>query len=880
MPDRDAASESSRPQRADKLTAVLWVSAALCATLGFGILFAMWWRARIDDPLEILRIASQQYVNGQVIVAGDLAATVEPTSLGDASLAPAEVAEQPDSLPVSGNPSERDRSDAGSSAGQGDWIRLRDFLIGAGKVAKAETESDARQRRTFLLQALPFLQAAAAAGFPTGRETAGLRILGEAMFQLGQYDDATQAWREAIQLDPAASRNLAPQLAQAELYAAETNPDKALATIEAYLTDRMLTPQQRWSAQLIRIRALIAMKQWKRAADTTAQARTETTGIQSDDPVLKDAIRRFHDDLSLLAAVRQVEQAIDRHRGRVATGSSQPLPADLLSDAIGQLEDLQREADSDLAAEARLWSARAHLVIGRREEALALYTSVRQQRPLGPHAIIGGLEEIELLARQRRGEEVLQTTRYLIRELRDRQGYQAAEVSFDEFRRRLIDALDDLRRQGDYVHAIDTARTLAPVFDPSEALIQEAIGYQQWATATNRENTNLSIKVARGVSRLARSRYRAAGDAFAAAAKLLFDTEQYLPTQWLAIEAYQNGRHFRRSIDLLKPYLRYEQRRRQPRGLVAYGRALLAEGDTDEAIQALETCIIEFPRDPLRYDARLLAALAYAENDDLDTARQLLIDNLHDGELTPQSPAWRESLFTLAELLYHRGYRNYLRADRADPTERLEILRDNQPTLEEAIRYLDQAVERYKWIPRAESAAYMAARARILAADWPRLESQSPAILEAARRAMQTRADSQLQSALQGLVQLRAHLLEREDDRGLPPSEQRMLRNCYLGEADALRELGRLEEAVEAYQSIEFRYLNEPTALEAILGRADCLRDQGRDEEANQLVRQAKVVLGRIPQEWDEQFDQLTRYDRAGWQELLDWMETRLPTGT
>ncbi len=375
---------------------------------------------------------------------------------------------------------------------------------------------------------------------------------------------------------------------------------------------------------------------------------------------------------------------------------------------------------------------------------------------------------------------------------------------------------------------------------------------------------------------MARSRYRAAGDAFAKAAELLFDTEDYLPTQWSAIEAYQKGRHFSRSIALLNPYLRYEQRRRQPRGLVAYGRALLATGEADRAIQALSTCVDEYPRDPLRYDARLLAALGHSENGDLDTARQLLTDNLQDGSLTPQSPAWRDSLFTLAELLYQRGYRTYLEAEQVDIPDRLEMLRKNQPTLEEAVKFLDQAVERYKWIPRAESAAYMSARAHILASRWPRLESESPEILDAARRSLRTRSDAQLQVALDGFTKLRKHLLSREDENGLPIREQQLLRNCYVAEADVLREMDRLDEAAIAYLAVEHRYMNEPTALEAIIGRANCMRDLGRADEADMLIRQASVILGRIPQEWNGRFEETTRYNRDRWEELLTWMNNRL----
>ncbi|MCH5375178.1 MAG: hypothetical protein JJ992_14495, partial [Planctomycetes bacterium] len=285
---------------------------------------------------------------------------------------------------------------------------------------------------------------------------------------------------------------------------------------------------------------------------------------------------------------------------------------------------------------------------------------------------------------------------------------------------------------------------------------------------------------------------------------------------------------------------------------------------------------VEYPRDPLRYDARLLAALAYAEKSDVENAKRLLQDNLQDGELTPQSPAWRDSLMTLGELLYQRGYRNHLAAQQSTPSEQLQRLRDNQPILEEAIRRLDEAVERYWPVPRAAAAAYLAAKTREMSSQLPRVESELPEILDAARRALQHQADQQLEVSLDGFVRLRRHLARQEEDRRLPETEQSLLRNCLMAEADVLRDMNRVEEASSAYRMVELRYMNEPTALEAIMGRIACARALGRSREAELLVRQANAVLQRIPREMDEQFVMTTRYDRPGWEDYLGWMNQRI----
>ncbi|MCG8651776.1 MAG: tetratricopeptide repeat protein, partial [Pirellulales bacterium] len=344
---------------------------------------------------------------------------------------------------------------------------------------------------------------------------------------------------------------------------------------------------------------------------------------------------------------------------------------------------------------------------------------------------------------------------------------------------RVRNAIDRLRGHGKYEQAIDTARSLPPLFKQSEALLQEGIGFREWAAQTIVDGTEINGEVTRSASKLARSRYRAAGDAFAAAAQLQFDTPQFLSTQWSAIDAYQKGRHFTQSIELLEPYLRYEERRRQPRGLVAFGRALLAVGRPRKAIDALTNCVIEFPRDPLRYNARLLAAQAHADLGQLDDAQTLLMENLQDGTLTPKSAVKRDSLFTLGELLYRRGYENHLQAVRATGAAKIDLLRTNQPILEEAIRRLDEAVIRYWPMPRAESAAYLSARTHVLASHWPRLEATLPSVLDAARRTLRAQANTALTTALDGFANLRRHLSEREEEHRLPNKEESMLRNCF-----------------------------------------------------------------------------------------------------
>ncbi len=826
----------------DKVTLGLMGVAAFSAIAGFAVLFSKWWSIGPPNAVETLKIATRESIAGNVVIAGNLAKTVK--------------FEDEESETIQ----EETR----------DWIKLRDYLVVVSELDQISEIGDLKLRRGQMFDGLKRLETIGKQGFPAGREIEGKRILAESYLQLGRFKEANSLLAEVIERDPTLRRSLLLRLAESSLQASEPAYEATLATIDEFLTDTTLRPAQIREGTLIRVAVLTKMGRFGQAEEAIAkeEARFASAGVATQSEAID-----YRDRLRLAAVVVDIEQAIGRYGKSPRTDTDdRSQVAEELSGAMDRIHDLNREAAPRTAAKAKIWGGRAFLCQGDKDKALALLTSARQMRPFLAESIVAGLEEIEILASEGRGEEVLQTVRYMLREIGDERSFDASMLSIDEFRSRLVVSLEHLRRKEQYESAIDIARSLPPLFQPSQSLMQEGISYREWAQHTLEKGTSPSGDVPESVSQLSRGRFRAAGDAFAKSSELEFDTVRFLPTQWAAIDAYQQGRHFQKSVGLLRLYLRYEERRRQPRGFVAFGRALLAGGKSDEAINALETVLVEFPRDPLRYDARLLLAMAHSEKGDIDKSRVNLTDNLLDGELTPESPAWRDSLFTLAETLYRKSYENHLASQHADLQERDKLLRENQPLLAEAIRRLDEAVERYWPHPRAESAAYLAACSHAWASNWPRIESESSDVLDTARRTLRAQAENELQLALEGYTNLKDRLLQRDEELALSENSQTLLRNCFMGEADTLKKMGRLEDAATAYRTISLRYMNQPLALEAILGQARCVRELGRNREADLLIRQAKVVLEQIPAEFDDQFVKSTRHDRKGWEKLINWM--------
>jgi hypothetical protein len=258
--------------------------------------------------------------------------------------------------------------------------------------------------------------------------------------------------------------------------------------------------------------------------------------------------------------------------------------------------------------------------------------------------------------------------------------------------------------------------------------------------------------------------------------------------------------------------------------------------------------------------------------DHIEDAKAFLRANLEDGELRPDSPAWRDSLFTLGELLYEQVAEVDLMTADLPKDERLAVYRDNEARMRETLRSLDEAVQRYWPGRRAAAAAYLLARTHATAARWAAFEADDPDMLDAARRTSRQRSEAELEMALAGFIKLRRLYEDQEEEHRLSETDDVMLRNCFFYEADTLFEMNRLDEAATAYRAISLRYMNEPPALEAILGQAACVRADGREREADLLIKQAEIVLSKIPPDWNERFEATTRFDRAGWERYLSWM--------
>lgn len=343
----------------------------------------------------------------------------------------------------------------------------------------------------------------------------------------------------------------------------------------------------------------------------------------------------------------------------------------------------------------------------------------------------------------------------------------------------------------------------------------------------------------------ARECFRQAGRAYERLAEIRYPTSHYPDDLWAAAEAFHQARDYPATIRLLRAYLEHARpHSRQPEALMRLGEAWLAEGNGEEAVQALSDVLILYPRHPAKYAARLLLAQAYLELGEADKAADQLQANLEGDDLTPASPEWRAALFALGQLKY------------------------GQQQWEQAARLLEQAVARYPESPLAATANYLLGECYLKLSRERANEVVPP--LAAAERA---RADAErnLQAkALEALNQARQMLERQASEAELTLLQESILRNTYFARAAILKQLGRLDDSLDTYTALINRYQHSPAVLDAYAQAAAIYRQQRQTAKAQNAIAAAQSVLKRLPD--DGLVKDLTGQSKEEWTRYLAWL--------
>ncbi len=832
-------------------------AALLVAVGGFVTTATMVSRNTGLDARAQLRIANDEYLAGHLELAGDIAQAAS-LPVEDVQTLPPDTVGTPEAL---ANQIDSPPEETPEQIEARRWRSLRQFLIGAGLFEKGGGMVNLRRQSEVDRQAIEALSLSRELEFPPGRVRDGLRMIGLLQVRDGRHAEAIETLTEAIGDDPVPVPDLVLQLADCQAGVDPPRFSEAIETAERYLRLPRDDPDGHAAA-------LYRLITWHRRAGNLIEAAA----------ALKRAIERsgrWPEDVRRANQWRWVAEEAQLAAASVPRGQR-------LGEAVAKnwVERLDAAAASGPAgSRGPVGSAIASikLAAGQREGALATYSRLRSLRPFTSINFDAILAELSLLTGSE-ADEVVLLIQFLAQELQQSDDVRINAQRTGQLAGTLDQAIGRLQRANEFESIVQVAPIYAELVDPAEGAIRLATAHRGWAVGLEKEREKISPTGENRPRRSelaadARRHHREAGLAGERAAKLRFETAAYPVLLWQAIVDLQAGKQFEQSQRLLEDYLRYEQPGLRPRGLIAAATAQLAADRPDLAAVPLRRMLDDYPRDPLRYDARFLLAQAQAESGDLAAAIETLRQNLRDGDLSPRSVAKRRALLAIGGRLIERA-RQLADPSPIEPaTPAAERLGEAAEVIEQAIRRCEEAVVRLRDEPGPDfdEALYRLATAQKLAGRIAGDRLAAGQISEPVRRSLVAQTIAERTESRLTLSRLVEELLEKRRSGPSPidPTTVPLLPVAMIRHADALAEENLDAEAAEAYRQIVLRFPDHPVALEAVMGQSWAVRRAGETEQADLLTRQAAAILARLPSSADGSLSRWTRYDRPGWETYL-----------
>jgi len=705
------------------------------------------------------------------------------------------------------------------------------FVLGAAAAYEAdEAWHQQKYKAGQYLVASRYLQQADRRGFPPGRKSEGLYLLGKSLYRSGQIPASRPVLQEALLVNRAKQSDIHRLLAGAYLNDAYPKLDQAMAENALFLSDPRVPPPLRHEGLLQRAQILLRQGKVSECAATLdkipPEAENHAAAIVVRGQVLIEEARSL--------ASKPDERAQNQAQAR------QKYQAAIQTLRVAEGRDTLR---SQATRKAMYLIGVCFLESEDRRAALAQFERTRTLYAESPEGVAANFQEAELLRQAGRDADALAGYRRTLATVTVPENFSNPWIPLEQLRLGMLKAFKDYQSAQKFEISLQLARLMYPLFPRARTLELTAEVYQSWGQALLAQADRLPQSKAEPLRRRGRMELRQAGRVYWRLAKLQAATRLYPELLWSSANAYMAGQDYRNAVPILQKYLQQQSRQRHAQALAYLGEALLATGQVDKALEAFGECIADHRREAAAHRARLLASKACAEKGDLQQAETLLRANLTSEYLTPASKEWRDSLFALGELL-HAGRR-----------------------YGEAIVRLEEALERYPDAPQTPAARYLAAdcyrRSAKTAQDQ---RTQDPA--RYGRVVRLEAIEEMYQKALAQYQGLQAALSGGHDSGELTTLEKSLLRNSYFAVGSILFDLGQYEAAIKVYAAAANRYQNHPEVLEAYVQIAAAYRQLNKPVEARSTLEQAKVVLARM--KTDASFNETTNYSRQQWNERLD----------
>lgn len=721
------------------------------------------------------------------------------------------------------------------------WSRLKPEQIGAVQmlmgvvVARASVDSLGTEKRRESALAARYFEEAQEHGFPSGREAEGQWQLAVALFGAEDWAACRDAALAALETNPDRTAELHRMIAATFLERSPPDFDRALEYNSAYLADENLSEEDRLQALLQRVEICFTQRD-------LAGCRAALDQIPEQSPHVADA--RFWRARILIEEAAALQQA---HRPAPEDDPDAAPWRPLYEQAIESLNEAMA-ADtiaSQVSPKSMYLIGLCYQRLGDARAAIDQYGRTAQKYFNSAEATASGVMRGEILRGQGHYDQAIESYREALETAGSARAYRNDWLPLDELRQLGLTTYGAFLSAQQFEAATELARLLRSLLPELAGLRLMAEAQRQWGQTLLAQAESAPLRAAQSLAGDGREKLNEAGRMFGELADANAGSRTYTEDLWESSQCFLTGHGFSAAAKQLRAYLDNETKGQRPAALVALGTALLSLDQRDEALHYLAECIEFYPDDAARYRARVLSAQAQSGAGENDAAEQLLLDNLERDALTPASKEWRESLFALGELLY------------------------NTKRFDEAVPRLDEALTRYPQDRLALHARYFLAESHRELARAPAGQGD-----DAARIGLQQRIDAHRKQALISYEAVEEALRSRQRGTLLSEEEGKLLRNAHFARGALLVDLGRLNDAIEAFTSASTQYQDSPEVLLAYEFMADCYRRLNQPQEARNILQQARVLLERMKP--DLPFQSATNYSRDQWQTRLNSLEELL----
>ncbi|WP_168164385.1 tetratricopeptide repeat protein [Pirellula sp. SH-Sr6A] len=720
------------------------------------------------------------------------------------------------------------------------------FLLGARErnLARSIEQRPVAMERNE--KAVEYLTKSRSYSFPDGFEGLANYHLGMALFDLFRWDEAEEPLAIASARWPAGRSDAIERLVDIDLSRDRQDIENALDRISHWRTLPRSSADDDERADIKEMQAYFAAGEFEKV--DALQAR-----------IPKNSNYRPLSDLFAGKCEMELSKRENSPEGRTKR----------LEKALEYLAAVLKSPKTTISVrrQANLDQGKVTRSLGRLTEAISILSILRLSSPYEPESLAAGIEEIETLIQADRVDDAIDTMVQVSNNLGDLRWYYTDWLPISGLRDRVTAACQTLIDMGRYPQAQKFVSSLPKFCDMLDRIRLESSLYEKWAESLPKGGSNDRDRL---------EHYRSAGKAYEDLTRQLPRAKEYDDWLWSSIENYRKSGDYLSSNRMLDRYISLQDRANRPKGYFVRAKNLASMEKSDDAMKSLQQILASNIDTPLIYDARLELAKLKRQQDAFDEAQDLMLENL-SGELRPESPIWRESLFELALMLFSRGERGLLKARNeieANPSKMQDFLGQveaSQEQLLESIRRIEEFLRRYPTDVRRFQFLYQMAQGYQHASFWPEIQLRESKIASEERLAsLKSQKKELLVQARKAYSRLRQEILaDRDASRALVSNLDDLLRNSFFGEADLYFNDEEYEEALIAYTDAANRFINEPESLEARKQIALCQRKLGRLADCRRSLELARDSLQRIPAEQDAKFKAVTPHDRAGWERYL-----------